>query len=71
MAEVSRKEVKSAEWTVARSGKVDEVHTADGSIRYNVLVRDGYRKPFINQWFSTEEAAWEFLKSIWAQSVIP
>ncbi len=50
-----------------RRGKVDEVLMEDGSYRYNVVVQDEGRPPFVRQWFNDETPAQKFLEKILGQ----
>jgi hypothetical protein len=65
LVELSRKTIVRQEWRQPRVGTIDEVERGDGTIRFNVKVQDAGRpQPFIDQWFSRQEAATNFLGNI-------
>lgn len=64
MEEVTRTNIHSDEWTVQRHGKIYEVQMEDGSIRYNVIIQDEGRSPFLRQWFNDRVPAQQFFDRI-------
>lgn len=67
--EVSRTIIIEKEWQQPRSGTVYEVEMDDGRLKYNIQVTDvGRPSPFIDQYFSSEEAARGLLDRVMKQS---
>ena len=66
-----REQIMTRTWMVERTGWVDEVEMEVGEpgnrhnvIRYNALVADGGRRPFISRWFNDPVPASDFVESI-------
>jgi hypothetical protein len=51
-------------WMVRRYVRLEEVLMDDDSYRFHLTVRDEGRPPFIDQWFSSEEKANNFLDKV-------
>jgi hypothetical protein len=67
--EVSRTIIEEQEWQQPRIGSIYEVQMDDDRLKYNVQVTDvGRPAPFIDQFFSSEEAARGLLEKVMKQS---
>lgn len=67
--EVSRTIIEEQEWQQPRMAVIYEVEMDDGRLKYNIQVTDvGRPAPFIDQFFSTEEAARGLLERVMKQS---
>lgn len=56
--------VKAEKWWVQRIATVTEVELTNGQIRFNVLLQDVGRKPFVSRWFNDPSPAYDFLESL-------
>lgn len=66
--ERSRTIIEEQDWLQARKGTVFEVEMADGRLKYNVQILDvGRPAPFVDQFFSNEDAARGLLKKVMEQ----
>jgi hypothetical protein len=66
--EASRTAIEEREWQQPRIGIVYEVEMGDGRLKYNIQVTDvGRPAPFIDQFFSSEEAARVLLDKVMQQ----
>lgn len=67
--EVERVNIASRTWQQPRVGTIDQVEMEDGRLKYNVQVTDvGRPTPFIDQYFSNEDAAVGLLDKVEKQS---
>lgn len=51
-------------WVVNRYARIEEVLMDDETFRYHLTVMDEGRPPFIDQWFSNEAKAQNFLDKV-------
>lgn len=67
--EVSRTIIEERKWQQPRIGIIYEVQMDDDRLKYNIQVTDvGRPTPFIDQFFSSEEAARGLLEKVMKQS---
>jgi hypothetical protein len=67
--EVQRVSIEERKWQQPRVGRIDQVEMEDGRLKYNIQVTDvGRPTPFIDQYFSSEEAAIGLLDKVEKQS---